>query len=213
MVGSGLQLDFVQRCFPGYSHGHAAFPVRLTRLFAHVLCNSPYGLRQTQNIGWQCAPHDGSLATVCGNSRGSSVVRTGNHKIKMPLIFLSDTFYLTSSSSSLQIILGNLPRTALESVYPSELPPMMKSFFLCYGDETPGSVEPSGEHASCFGEVHRNAQHKETWNHWRELAEHSLFLTRLRFHREFHQNTMLLLHTLLCHILQICINKNIDLTI
>ena len=50
MVGSGLQLDFVQRCFPGYSHGHAAFPVRLTRLFAHVLCNSPYGLKQTQNM-------------------------------------------------------------------------------------------------------------------------------------------------------------------
>ena len=32
-----------------YPHGHAAFPVRLTRLFAHVLCNSPYGLRQAQN--------------------------------------------------------------------------------------------------------------------------------------------------------------------
>ena len=43
------------------------------------------------------------------------------------------------------------PQTALESVYPSELPTIMKSFFLCYGDETPGSVEPSGEHASCFG--------------------------------------------------------------
>ena len=27
---------------------------------------------------------------------------------------------------------------------------MMKSFFLCYGDETPGSMEPLGEHASCF---------------------------------------------------------------
>jgi len=26
----------------------------------------------------------------------------------------------------------------------------MKSFFLGYGDETPGSVEPSGEHDSCF---------------------------------------------------------------
>ena len=60
----------------------------------------------------------------------------------MPLILLSDISYLTSSSSSLQ--------TVLESVYPSELPPMMKSFFLCYGDETPGSMEPLGEHASCF---------------------------------------------------------------
>ena len=29
---------------------HAAFPVRLTRLFAHVLCNSPYGLKQTQTM-------------------------------------------------------------------------------------------------------------------------------------------------------------------
>ncbi len=36
--------------FPGYPHGHASFPVRLTRLFAHVLCNSPYGLRQAQNM-------------------------------------------------------------------------------------------------------------------------------------------------------------------
>ena len=26
----------------------------------------------------------------------------------------------------------------------------MKGFFLCYGDETPGSVEPSGEHTSRF---------------------------------------------------------------
>ena len=34
----------------GYPHRHAAFPVRLTRLFAHVLCNSPYGLKQTQNM-------------------------------------------------------------------------------------------------------------------------------------------------------------------
>ena len=100
----------------------------------------------------QCAPHDGSLATVCGNSRGSSIVHIWRFpKQKMPLILLSDTFYLTSSSSSLQIILGNLPPTVLESVYPSELPPMMESFFLCYGDETPGSVEPFGEHDSCFG--------------------------------------------------------------
>ncbi len=27
---------------------------------------------------------------------------------------------------------------------------MIERFFLCYGDETPGSVEPSGEHDSCF---------------------------------------------------------------
>ena len=52
---SGLQLVFrifwgTWYCFPGYSHRHAAFPVRLTRLFAHVLCNSPYGLKQTQNM-------------------------------------------------------------------------------------------------------------------------------------------------------------------
>ena len=167
-------------CCPGYSHRHAAFPVRLTRLFAHVLCNSPYGLKQTQNMSWQCAPHDGSLATVCGNSRGSSVVRTGNHKIKMPLILLSDIFYLNFLLFSANC-LGKSPLTVFESVYPSELPPMMKSFFLCNGNETPGSVEPSGEHASCFGEVHRNAQHKETWNHWRELAEHTLFLIRPYF--------------------------------
>ena len=32
----------------------------------------------------------------------------------------------------------------------SGLPTIMKDFFLCYGDETPGSVEPFGEHDSCF---------------------------------------------------------------
>ena len=35
---------------PGYPHGHAAFPVRHPRLFTHVLCNSPYRLKQTQNM-------------------------------------------------------------------------------------------------------------------------------------------------------------------
>ena len=34
----------------GYPRRHAAFPVRLTRLFAHVLCNSPYRLKQAQNM-------------------------------------------------------------------------------------------------------------------------------------------------------------------
>ena len=97
----------------------------------------------------QCAPHDGSLATVCGNSRGSSIVQAGNYKIKnathsFEWHLLVKSFYLLCKW------LGKSPRTALESVYPSELPPMMESFFLCYGDETPGSVEPSGEHASCF---------------------------------------------------------------
>ena len=35
---------------PGYPHGHATFPVRRPRLFTHVLCNSPYRLKQTQNM-------------------------------------------------------------------------------------------------------------------------------------------------------------------
>ncbi len=34
----------------GYSRRHAAFPVRRHAFFAHVLCNSPYGLKQTQNM-------------------------------------------------------------------------------------------------------------------------------------------------------------------
>ena len=68
----------------------------------------------------------------------------------MPLILLSDISYLTSSSSSLQIVLENLPN-CLRKRISQRAPPMMMSFFLCYGDETPGSVEPSGEHASCFG--------------------------------------------------------------
>ena len=59
MVGSGLQPDLnaILSIFSlyagvilGYPRRHAAFPVRRTRLFAHGLCNSPYGLRQTQNM-------------------------------------------------------------------------------------------------------------------------------------------------------------------
>ena len=59
MVGSGLQPDLnaILSIFSlyagvilGYPRRHAAFPVRLTRLFAHVLCNSPYRLKQAQNM-------------------------------------------------------------------------------------------------------------------------------------------------------------------
>ena len=53
----------------------------------------------------------------------------------------------------------------------------MKSFFWGYGDETPGSVEPSGEHTPAFKEVHRNGQHSETWNNHRKLAEQIPSLT------------------------------------
>ena len=59
MVGSWLQPDLnaILSIFSlyagvilGYPRRHAAFPVRLTRLFAHVLCNSPYRLKQAQNM-------------------------------------------------------------------------------------------------------------------------------------------------------------------
>ena len=59
MVGRGLQADVnaILSIFSlytgvilGYPRRHAAFPVRRTRLFAHALCNSPYGLKQTQNM-------------------------------------------------------------------------------------------------------------------------------------------------------------------
>ena len=38
------------RAVLGYPRRHAAFPVRRHAFFAHVLCNSPYGLKQTQNM-------------------------------------------------------------------------------------------------------------------------------------------------------------------
>ena len=41
----------------------------------------------------------------------------------------------------------------------------------------PEAWSPLANTIPALGEVHRNAQHKETWNHWQELAEHSLFLT------------------------------------
>ena len=39
------------------------------RLFAHVLCNSPYRLKQAQNMSDSVLLTTGSLATVCGDSR------------------------------------------------------------------------------------------------------------------------------------------------
>ena len=59
MVGSWLQPDLnaILSIFSlyadvilGYPRRHAAFPVRRPRLFTHVLCNSPYRLKQTQNM-------------------------------------------------------------------------------------------------------------------------------------------------------------------
>ena len=104
----------------GDSHGHTAFPVRLTRLFAHVLCNSPYGLKQTQNMS------------------GSVLLTTEASQLSVGIAEVA--YYIELLSP-----------TALENLYPSGFPTIMKSFFLGYGDETPGSVEPSGEHDSCFG--------------------------------------------------------------
>ena len=74
MVGSGLQPDFVQRCFPGYSHGHAAFPARRTRLFCSCFVQLALRAQTGTKHERQRAPHDGSLATVCGDSRGNSFV-------------------------------------------------------------------------------------------------------------------------------------------
>ena len=59
MVGSWLQPDLnaILSIFSlyadvilGYPRRHAAFPVRRPRLFTHVLCNSPYRLKQAQNM-------------------------------------------------------------------------------------------------------------------------------------------------------------------
>ena len=67
-----------------------------------------------------------------------------------------DSHHLPNITTFLFNFFANLqenlsPRTALESVYPDVFPHTMERFFLCYGDETPGSVKPSGEHGSCFG--------------------------------------------------------------
>ena len=50
IVGNLLRIIPFTLLSTAIPHRHAAFPVRLTRLFAHVLCNSPYGLKQTQNM-------------------------------------------------------------------------------------------------------------------------------------------------------------------
>ena len=91
-----------------------------------------------------------------------------------------DSHHLPNITTFLFNFFANLqenlsPRTALESVYPGVFPPMMERFFLCYGDETPGSVKPSGEHGSCFGEVLRNGLHNETCKHGRDSPNITFF--------------------------------------
>ena len=77
----------------GYPHGHATFPVRRTCLFCSCFVQLALRAQTDTKHERQCAPHDGSLATVCGNSRGSGVVHIWRFlKQKMPLILLSDTF-------------------------------------------------------------------------------------------------------------------------
>ena len=68
-----------------------------------------------------------------------------------------------------------LPRTALKSVYPGVFPPMMERFFLCYGDETPGNVKPSGEHDSRFGGGSSEWFAQGNVQAWAVLAEHYFF--------------------------------------
>ena len=58
------------RAVLGYPRRHAAFPVRRTRLFAHALCNSPYALKQTQNMSGSVLLTTEASQTVCGDSRG-----------------------------------------------------------------------------------------------------------------------------------------------
>ena len=67
----------------------------VTHAFSPMLCvTRPTGSNTKHER--QCAPHDGSLATVCGNSRGGGIVHIWRFlKQKMPLILLSDTCYLT----------------------------------------------------------------------------------------------------------------------
>ena len=79
MVGSGLQPDLnaILSIFSlyagvilGYPRRHAAFPVRRTRLFCSCFVQLTLRAQTGTKHERQCAPHDGSLATVCGNSRG-----------------------------------------------------------------------------------------------------------------------------------------------
>ena len=54
----------------GYPHGHATFPVRRTCLFCSCFVQLALRAQTDTKHERQCAPHDGSLATVCGDSRG-----------------------------------------------------------------------------------------------------------------------------------------------
>ena len=74
----------------------------------------------------------------------------------MPLHLLSDIFYLNFLLFFVNC-LGKSPRTALESVYPSETPPMMKSFFWAMEMKLPEAWSPLANTLPAFKEVHRNA--------------------------------------------------------
>ena len=148
----------------GYPHWHAAFPVRRPRLFTHVLCNSPYRLKQAQNMsGSVLLTTEASQLSVriveeaawCKIFQAKSSVQflisdKSLMKSVLPFVRRFSTPTLFHMTILISCSAKHPPRTVLESVYPSELPTIMKSFFLCYGDETPGSVEPFGEHDSCF---------------------------------------------------------------
>ena len=56
------------RAVLGYPRRHAAFPVRRTRLFCSCFVQLTLRAQTGTKHERQRAPHDGSLATVCGNS-------------------------------------------------------------------------------------------------------------------------------------------------
>ena len=77
LVGVGLYDLYILYLF--HAHVPPTIPTDMLRflfvprLFAHVLCNSPLQAQTGTKHERQCAPHDGSPATVCGDSRETAL--------------------------------------------------------------------------------------------------------------------------------------------
>ena len=102
----------------------------------------------------------------------------------MKSAILSVTKFPTLSLCYMAVLISSSPQ---ESTFPNRIkkrisrriPAYDGMFLLCYGDETPGSVKPSGEHDSCFGGGSSEWFAQGNVQAWAGLAGHYFFFSEL----------------------------------
>ena len=110
----------------------------------------------------QSAPHDGSLATVCGNSRGSSIVQAGNYKIKDATHSFEWHLLFKFSHLLCKLSWEISPEPLSKAYIPASSHQWWRVSFCAMEMKLPGAWSPLANTIPALGEVHRNAQHKET---------------------------------------------------